>query len=279
MRRDGRNVLDQERGDGDLPEDTDRRIAAYLSQEENLHRLRCQLFDLTGYRRQSEVDATCAALREETAQGMAALADQHQKELEAMIAAHRQALRKEKEQYEAVLRQKTEAHDAYRASVDAKLRKADEDAAALGGWQTGYGDIANAYASFLSLSPRRQQGIAGIFGGCETPFDFLCGAMQKDHLESLWQYVRDELDTADAGGKDGACLIRLFDFSFGAVNRSRRTPLFQRLSVALGAPFDGDTMGRTAKSPQLGRVKALRFAGYSHELTGQVVCHSLVELE
>ena len=74
-------------------------------------------------------------------------------------------------------------------------------------------------------------------------------------------------------------LSAIFDFSFSAVNRSQREPLFKRLAAHEGVAFDGDTMGRTADSPQLGRVKRLVFAGFAHEVTGSVVRRSLVKLE
>ena len=79
--------------------------------------------------------------------------------------------------------------------------------------------------------------------------------------------------------EDTQRLSSLFDFSFDAVNHSQHEVLFQRLIVPIGSTFDGDIMGRTANSPQLGKVKQLIFAGFAHAVTGSVVRRSLVELE
>ena len=109
--------------------------------------------------------------------------------------------------------------------------------------------------------------------------DFLYGSVQKGHLEQLWDYVKGEVESADIDEHAGKLLMTLFDFSFDAVNRSQNEPLYRRLDAPQGSAFDNDTMGRTATSPQLGRVKQLMFAGFSHEVTGSVVRRSLVRLE
>ena len=260
-------------------EGIDEHIAEYLSKEENLHRLREKLFNLEGYRLQSDIDEEIAALNREKEQVIEDLKKKHKKAMEEMAEEHQREIRETKEEYEERLRQKNSELADYCSSVERELRKAKENKAELARWQSDYSDLAAAFSNFSALSQKHRDAIAGIFGGCDTPLDFLCGSVQKGHLEQLWDYVSDELDTSDLEEQEADLLSALFDFSFDAVNRSQREPLFRRLTAPQGAAFDGDTMGRTADSPQLGRVKQMIFAGFAHEVTGSVVRRSLVKLE
>lgn len=260
-------------------EEIDEHIAEYFSKEENLHRLREKLFNLEGYRLQSDINEEIADVYREKEQAIEDLKKKHKKAMEEMAEEYRLKIQQTEETYEAKLRQKNSELADYRSSVEQELRKATENKAELARWHADYSDIAKAFSNFSALSQKNQDAIAGIFGGCDTPMDFLCGSIQKGHLEQLWDYVSAELHASDLGEQEADLLSVLFDFSFDAVNRSQREPLFRRLTAPQGAAFDGDTMGRTADSPQLGRVKQMIFAGFAHEVTGSVVRRSLVKLE
>lgn len=243
-------------------------ITEYFSKEENLHRLREKLLNLEGYRLQNEIDEEIDDLKKKYEKAMKEMAEKHLREI----------LQTE-EKYKAKLKQKDIELVNYRSSVEKVLREANKTTAELARWQSDYGDLAEAFSNFSSLSLKHRVAIAGIFGGCDTPLDFLCGSVQKGHLEQLWDYVSDELDTLDSDEQEANLLITLFDFSFDAVNRSQREPLFRRLTAPQGVAFDGDSMGRTTESPQLGRVKRMVFAGFAHKVTGNIVRRSLVQLE
>ena len=262
-----------------MSEELDERIVEYFSKEENLHSLRQKLLNLEDYRLKSEVDNDLRAFNEEKVRVIEELKKKYKKAMEEMAEEYRLKIRQMEEKYEAKLRQKNSELADYRSSVEKELRKATENKAELAHWHSDYSDIAKAFSNFSALSQKNRDAIAGIFGGCDTPLDFLCGSVQKGHLEQLWDYVSDELDTSDLEEQEADLLSALFDFSFDAVNRSQREPLFRRLTAPQGAAFDGDTMGRTADSSQLGRVKQMIFAGFAHEVTGSVVRRSLVKLE
>ena len=260
-------------------EGIDERIAEYLSKEENLHCLREKLFNLEGYRLQRDIDEEIAAVYREKKQVTENLKKKHKKARKKMAKVCRLIISQTEEKYKAKLREKNNELDRYRSSVENELRKATENKAELKCWQSDYRELATAFSNFSALSQKHRDAIAGIFGGCDTPFDFLCGSVQKGHLEQLWDYVSDELSAPDFDEQKADLLSSLFDFSCDAVNRSQRETLFRRLTVPQGAAFDGDTMGRTADSPQLGRVKQMIFAGFAYEVTGSVVRRSLVKLE
>lgn len=254
-------------------------IDEYFNNEVNLHRLRQKIFNLEGYRLQSDFDKELAAFREENERVIDDLKNNHEKALNEMAEKHRRELQQQSEQFAKKLSQKERGLADFKTSVKIQLEAAKKNEAELELWRSDYGELNEAYKNFSNLSTKHKEDIAGIFGGCDTPLDFLFGSVQKGHLEQFWDYVSDELNSAYAGEQEFNLLTALFDFSFNAVNHSKREPLFRRLIPLQGTVFDGDTMGRTADSPQLGRVKRLVFAGFAHEVTGNVVRRSLVTLE
>ena len=248
-------------------ETIDRHIEDYLSQEENLNRLRRKILNLEGYQLRSEFE-------EEKKLELNALRDR----IKDMEESHEAELNRIKENHQNELQKEKENFDEYRQSVEQQVEEAAKNQKELARWQADYGELAAAYDNFSALNLKHRNEIAGIFGGCDTPGSFFCGAFQKGHLEQLWDYVRDEIVEEDVEEEEQKRLSSLFDFSFEAVNCSQREPLFRRLAASVGDAFDGDIMSRTAKSPQLGRVERLVFAGFAHEVTGNVVRRSLVEL-
>ena len=262
-----------------MSNEIDERIAEYFNKEENLHRLREKLFNLQGYRLQVDIDNEIAELHKESERITEDLKNQHRKTVEEMTAEHQRDIQQTEEKYKEELRQKDNELADFRNSVENKLREAEENKIELERLKSGYSEVDLVFKKFSTLSQKHRQAVAGIFGGCDTPLDFICGSVQKGHLEQLWDYLSDELVSQDLDEQETDFLSALFDFSFDAVNRSQREPLFRRLTVPQGAAFDGDIMGRTADSPQLGRVKKMLFAGFAHEVTGNVVRRSIVRLE
>ncbi|MCR5833900.1 MAG: hypothetical protein K6G55_04540 [Selenomonadaceae bacterium] len=257
----------------------DEQIDEYFNKEEKLHRLREKLFNLVGYRPKSDVENEISNLCQKHEQRVAEINRQHENELQKLREWHQTNLQQTKDQYEAQINQKENELAEFRAAVNEKLEAAERDRAELNRWQSDYGDFEKAYANFSALSQKHKDAVAGIFGGSDTPIDFFCGGVQKGHLEQLWDYISDELNAGDINEQEATKLSQLFDFSFNAVNRSQREPLFRRLNVNEQSAFDLDTMTRTSDSPQLGQVKRLVFAGFAHEVTGSVIKRSLVILE
>ena len=207
------------------------------------------------------------------------LKQQHKNEIQEMRKIHAAEIQNLQNTSSLDLQRVQQEFETYQTDVKKQMKEAAQNKEKLTHWQNGYGELAAAYTNFSNLPPKQREGIAGIFGGCASPLDFLCGAAQKGHLEQLWDYVRDELDAGAMDEADATRLSALFDFSFAAVNRSQCEKPFFRLTAESGTAFDGDTMGRVTGSPQLGRVACVIFAGFAHAVTGHVVRRSLVRLE
>ena len=257
----------------------DNLIAEYFNDEKNLHKLRLKLFDLSAYRLQSDFDKEFTTIREEYERDINNLKDNHNDAIKKINAEHQQELSQLSEQHKADMRQKNSEFATYKSSVAIQMQAAEQNKIELERWQSDYSELDEAYRNFSNLSDKHKDAIAGIFGGCDTPLDFLCGSVQKVHLEQLWDYMCDELNALDFDDSEYNRFSSLFDFSFNAVNRSQREPLYRRLTATPGDAFNADTMRRTTNSKQLGRVNRLVFAGFAHEVTGSVVRCSLVDLE
>lgn len=261
-------------------ENIDNLIEAYFEREENLHRLREKILRLDGYILWSESEKEVERVKKACVLCIEQDKRKHAKEMENLEKKYSLELKELQKTHRAVEHASNEELRIYKARVAKELEQVEMNREELERWRNDYGQLASAYESFLALASHHREALEGIFGGCDTPLDFFCGAMQKAHLEQLWDYVSGELGTSDEDEHEDLFLLStLFDFSFNAVNRSQREPLFKRFAVPQGAVFDGDTMGRTSDSPQLGRVKQLVFAGFAHEVTGNVVRRSLVRLE
>ena len=254
-------------------------VAAYFADEEHLHQLRTKLLNLDGYRRQSDIEREWAERQQENDRMIDELKQQHKNEIQEMRKIHAAEIQNLQNTSSLDLQRVQQEIETYQTDVKKQMKEAAQNKEKLTHWQNGYGELAAAYTNFSKLPPKQREGVAGIFGGCASPLDFLCGAAQKGHLEQLWDYVRDELDAGAMDEADAARLSALFDFSFAAVNSSQCEKPFRRLTTPRGAAFDGDTMGRVTGSPQLGRVACVIFAGFAHAVTGHVVRRSLVRLE
>ena len=136
-------------------------------------------------------------------------------------------------------------------------------------YRATYGELDGAYKAYSSLDESTRSDLAGIFGTGNSLEAFFGGAVQESHLPTLWDYVSRHVDDMR--------LAKLFDFCFAAVNRGFREPPYIRLKTERGNFFDNETMRRTYRSRQNGRVVRVLLCGYRHS-SGNVVRQSLVEL-
>lgn len=194
-------------------------------------------------------------------------------ELENEQKISRQQLAGMREDFERQLsEQKTdferELSDTCNELSDAnKALKVAEDTANL--YRTTYAELENAYKIYLSLDEATRFDLAGIFGAGDTATGFFSGAVQESHLSQFWDYVSRHVEDSR--------LAELFDFCFEAFNRGFREPPYSRLVVENGNYFDDETMRRTSKSRQIGRVARVFLNGYRYS-SGNVIRQSVVEL-
>ena len=117
----------------------------------------------------------------------------------------------------------------------------------------------------------------GIFGAANSPTNFLIGALQERHLDNLFDYVTNTINSG-TNPAEIDILHGLFEFVFNAANSGRREKIFTRLNVSAGDIFDDEEMRKTSSSAQSGTVQKVLLAGYKFSRTGKIVKPSLVAI-
>lgn len=164
------------------------------------------------------------------------------------------------------------------SQLDKLKAELKEKSARLAELEETYSDLEAAFAKYKKLSETTKFALEGVFGAEKSPTNFLAGVLQGDHLESLFDYVADALNSG-TNPDEHKILRELVDFAFEAVNNGRREKIFARLNVQAGDPFDSSTMRKTSDSKQSGTVEKILLAGYKYIRTGKTVKPSLVFLE
>lgn len=223
-----------------------------------------------------EFAAVCSELSDAKESFRQQLADKQadfDKQLAEAKATARQQLAEQRDKFLQEMREHKEEFDRDMSNVCNELdevRKAERAAKREADFfRETYGELDAAYKIYSSLDETTRFDLAGIFGAGDTAAGFFSGAVQESHLPQFWDYVSRHVDDLR--------LAKLFDFCFAAVNRGFREPPYIRLNVERGSFFDDETMRRTSRSRQSGRVNRVLLRGYRYS-SGNVVRQSVVEL-
>lgn len=166
--------------------------------------------------------------------------------------------------------------------IDSMKREIDEarkQRETLDYFTAGYGEIDRMYKMYQQLGEDIRGELAGIFGSADTPVQFFCGALQENHLDNFWEYIRDKINSEKVDKDTEGMLNSLFDFCFDMVNTSQSKPMYKRLQVQAGFDFDNNYMIKTSDSSQLGIIKEIKLEGYTYASSNKVVKRSLVQVE
>ena len=138
-------------------------------------------------------------------------------------------------------------------------------------------ELERAFNLYRKLPENTRFALEGVFGAANNPTNFLGGALQEGHLESLFDYTATALNNG-VNPDETEILSCLLDFTLDAVNNGRREKIFARLDTKTGDDFDRDTMRKSSGSSQSGSVQKILLAGYRYIQSGNVVKPSLVSL-
>lgn len=166
--------------------------------------------------------------------------------------------------------------------IDSMKREIDEarkQRETLDYFTAGYGEIDRMYKMYQQLGEDIRGELAGIFGSADTPVQFFCGALQENHLDNFWEYIRDKINSEKVDKDTEGMLNVLFDFCFDMVNISQSKPMYKRLQVQAGFDFDNNYMIKTSDSSQLGIIKEIKLEGYTYASSNKVVKRSLVQVK
>lgn len=158
-----------------------------------------------------------------------------------------------------------------------KNSQLDEKAKQLAEFAEKYFELEQAFTAYKNLSDETKFALEGIFGEGNSPTNFLAGALQEGHLESLFDYVATTLNSGN-NPREIEILLKLFDFCFEATNSGHRDKIYSRLDVTAGDDFASAEMRKTSNSPQSGTVQKILLVGYKYIRTNKVIRPSLVVL-
>ena len=164
-------------------------------------------------------------------------------------------------------------------SMKQEIEKAHKQKKTLDYFTAGYGEIDSMYKIYQQLDENIHEELSGIFGSADTPIQFFCGALQENHLDNFWEYIRDKINSGRIDNDTEGMLNNLFDFCFDMVNGSQSKPMYKRLQVQAGFDFDNNYMIKTSDSSQLGVIKEVKLAGYVYASSNKIVKRSLVLVE
>jgi len=158
-----------------------------------------------------------------------------------------------------------------------KNSQLDEKSNQLAEFAEKYFELEQAFTAYKNLSDETKFALEGIFGEGNSPTNFLAGALQEGHLESLFDYVATTLNSGN-NPSEIEILLKLFNFCFEATNSGRRDKIYSRLDVTAGDDFASAEMRKTSNSPQSGTVQKILLVGYKYIRTNKVIRPSLVVL-
>lgn len=159
--------------------------------------------------------------------------------------------------------------------IDELENNLEKTTAELQNYVENYSELEKAYNSYKKLSDNTKFALEGIFGAESSPTNFLAGALQEGHLESLFDYVATMMNS-NAAQDEIETLHALFEFAFSAANSGIREKIYTRLEISEGDDFYGEEMRKTSNSEQSGSVKKILLDGYKYSRTDKVVKTSLV---
>ena len=158
-----------------------------------------------------------------------------------------------------------------------KNSQLDDKTKQLAEFEEKYFELEQAFTAYKNLSDETKFALEGIFGEGNSPTNFLAGALQEGHLESLFDYVATTLNSGN-NPREIETLLKLFDFCFEATNSGRRDKIYSRLDIKAGDDFASAEMRKTSNSAQSGSVQKILLVGYKFIRTNKVIRPSLVVL-
>ena len=110
-------------------------------------------------------------------------------------------------------------------SLEEKKRQLAEKNARLNYYAENYLELEKAYQSYRNLPDEIKFSLRDIFGTSNTATGFMANLLQQGHLEMLFEYITDAIEMG-APDEDVENLLRIFDFSFKAINGGHNDETF-----------------------------------------------------
>ncbi len=191
-----------------------------------------------------------------------ALKDRELQDLQSL----KRTLKEEISQLEA---QKREKEDALKEMRSSNSHLSEQ----VGFYDKNFKDALMVYELYKNLSTQTKTSIKGIFKD-ESLNGFLACGMQERNIDSLWEYIKNEI--IEDNNPDIKSLVAIFDFFFERF--SLAFPLYQKQPIETGKEFDTQQLINADSTTPNGTVKEVLLYGWINTKTDKIIKKSIVRI-
>lgn len=140
-------------------------------------------------------------------------------------------------------------------------------------YESQFNNLTKIHNKYMELSEKSKNSLSGIFKDTTVLGILSCG-IQSDNLNSLWDYIKDELKNENF--EDAENLKFIFEELFKIYILSNSKYKFQE--VKKDDSFDSESYIRHCSGKVSGKIEEVIFLGYINEKNGEIIKKTLVKV-
>lgn len=145
-------------------------------------------------------------------------------------------------------------------------------------WEGSFSTVLSLYHQYTSLDIELKNTLSNIICSKDI-LSFICSCSQIDHLNSLWEYIRNKI-IIDAEDPALQLLICIFNEFLQIINNAESMPKYCLDQDTLpGQIYDDDYHCRYKNSKVTGRISRVVLRGYRSVMTDRAVKKTVVVVE
>lgn len=162
-------------------------------------------------------------------------------------------------------------------NIKAKLSVANSDKKDLSvkieGYKTKFDVDLDKYELYRTLTDETKISLKGIFKD-DTFEGFIACGVQDKNINSLWDYIKNEL--IENSNQDNESLVKIFDFFF--MKYIIAYPMFEVQNIEIGEDFNTDFHIKDSQSSASGTIKKVLLKGWINTKTNSVIRKSVIRI-
>ena len=182
---------------------------------------------------------------------------------------------------EAEIQKLNEENKNYKKEIDAVTCEKNQISGALEELKRKYAsldELEDIYHAYNRLPHELKDSMSGFIRG-DSLISFVISGARDSRIEKFWEFCRFEVQRSNGLEYSGE-LRSVFSYFFTKINAASEPCLYELITPAKGAKFDGDSMIPSNNSPSKdGVVDGLALPGYKGINTGKVIKKAIVTLK
>ena len=143
----------------------------------------------------------------------------------------------------------------------------------LNGYENQFADMIEVHKKYLELSSRTKESLSGIFKD-KSLMGFVACGIQESNIESLWDYIKDEIKEEKYEGVNE--LKDIFEYLFNLYQLSN--PKYGWQEIEIGTNFDTEDHIRHSSGKVSGKIEEVMLKGYENKKNRRIIRKSLVKV-